>query len=61
MATSITEIDAPDDAPGPSDDVIAEKYKGRMVIYSMDDGGWNSHIEIPIDSQWAIVNIRDVR
>lgn len=58
---SITEIPVPEDAPGPDDSVIAEKYKGRMVIYARDDAGWESRIEIEMESQWAFTNVRDAR
>ena len=61
MATSLTEIDVPDEAPGPDESIIAESYKGRLVIYSVDDGGWESHVEINIESQWAFTNVQDAR
>lgn len=61
MGRPLTDIPVPEDAPGPDDSIIAEKYRGRMVIYSTGDSGWESHIEIDIESPWAIINVQKLR
>lgn len=58
---SITDIPVPEDAPGPSDEIVADRHKDRMVIHSQGDAGWEARVEIDLESQWAFINIHDAR
>ena len=55
--TRLEDIPAPDDAPGPDSNIVAESYRDKIVIYDIGDGGWLSRLEIERDSDFAILNI----
>lgn len=58
---SLDDIAVPSDAPGPSDNILSQSYRDRLVIYDTRDGGWGSRLTIRLDDPNIVLDVNRYR